>query len=73
MIGKILIAIVGFIFGCVSMRFWEAWITRRKLDKCLKEIVARKLRISPKTYLSGKPYCPGGTASYLPTNSSDES
>ncbi len=72
MIGKLLIAIVGFIFGCVSMRFWEAWMTRRKLDKCLKDIIARKLRISPRAYLSAKPDYPEEAVSCLPTNSSDE-
>ncbi len=55
MIEKILIAVMSFVLGCVFLRLWEAWNTRRRLDKCLKEIVEKKLRISLKDYSSLNP------------------
>ncbi len=46
MIERILIAIVSFILGAVFLRFWDGWRTRKRLDRCLEEIVEKKDRMA---------------------------
>lgn len=50
MLEIILTAITGFILGVVFVRFWDGWITRKRLNKCLDEIVRKKTKLSLGNY-----------------------
>jgi hypothetical protein len=39
MIERILIVSISFILGVVFVRIWDGWITRRRLEMYLREMV----------------------------------